>query len=281
MMRKILYGSIPFVVVFSMWAQEGAHSSDPRNAPPRAGYLKFCTSSGNPCLEMPVEQFKRGEENFVQHCAFCHGRNATGGSNGPNLTRSAVMRHDTNGEEIGKVIRLGRPDKGMPPIPLNEGQIADVAAYLHARLAQADKISARRPGADFESKNLLTGSVEKGKAYFNGAGECASCHSASGDLRGIASKYPAAALEARFLYPSGKRPTAVVTDAEGKRFTGEVLENDDFDVAIRTADGWYHSWPVHSVKIEVHDPLARHVELLPKFTTGDMRDLLAYLETLK
>jgi cytochrome c oxidase cbb3-type subunit 3 len=230
---------------------------------------------------MPEEQFKRGQENFVQHCAFCHGRNATGGSNGPNLTRSAVMRHDINGEEIGKVIRLGRPDKGMPPIPLNETQISDVAAYLHARLAIADKISARRPGADFESKNLLTGSAEKGKAYFNGAGECASCHSPSGDLRGIAGKYSAAALEARFLYPSGKRPTATVTDASGKRFSGEVLAADDFDVAIRTADGWYHSWPARSVTVDIHDPLAKHAELLPKFTTQNMRDLLAYLETLK
>jgi cytochrome c oxidase cbb3-type subunit 3 len=241
--------------------------------------LKFCTSSGNPCLEISAESYKRGQEAFGQYCGFCHGRNATGGSNGPNLTRSAVMRHDIEGDEIGKVIRLGRPDKGMPPIPLNDGQIADVAGYLHARLAEADKISARRPGASFELP--LTGSAEKGKAYFNGPGECASCHSPSGDLKGVASKYPATALEARFLYPSGKRPTATVTDASGKRFTGEVLETNDFDVAITTAEGWYHSWPTRSVTVEVHDPLAKHLELLPKFTTEDMRDMLAYLETLK
>jgi cytochrome c oxidase cbb3-type subunit 3 len=254
-------------------------SDDPRKAPPRNGYLKFCTSSGNPCLEIPAEQFKRGQKLFEQYCGFCHGRNATGGSNGPNLTRSAVMRHDINGDEIGKVIRLGRPDKGMPSIPLNEEQVADVAGYLHGRLAEADKISARRPGADFELP--LTGDTEKGAAYFNGAGECASCHSPSGDLKGIASKYSAAALEARFLYPSGKPPTATVTDASGKRYSGEVLETNDFDIAIRTADGWYHSWPARSVTVELHDTLAKHVELLHKFTTRDMRDMLAYLETLK
>ena len=281
-MFKILYAALPFVAALSVCAQEGAHrSDDPRSAPARTGYLKFCTSSGNPCLELSADRFKRGQELYVQHCGFCHGRNATGGSRGPNLTRSAVARHDIDGEEIGKVVRLGRPDKGMPPIPLDEGQIADVAGYLHAKLAEADKISARRPGADFESKHLLTGSAEKGKAYFNGAGECASCHSSSGDLKGVAGKYPATTLEARFLYPSGKPPTATVTDASGKRFTGEVLEANDFDIAIKTADGWYHSWPARSVKVEVRDPLARHVELLYKFTTHDMRDMLAYLETLK
>jgi cytochrome c oxidase cbb3-type subunit 3 len=279
-MYKILYAALPFMAVLSVWAQEGAHrEGDPRGAPPRPGNLKFCTSSGNPCLEIPAEKFKRGEDQFIQSCGFCHGRNGTGGSGGPNLTRSAIMRHDIDGEEIGKVIRLGRPDKGMPPIPLNDGQISDVAGYLHGRLAEADKISARRPGANFEL--LLTGDAEKGRAYFNGPGECASCHSPSGDLKGIAGKYSATALEARFLYPSGKKSTATVTDASGKRFTGEVIEANDFDIAIRTAEGWYRSWPASSVTVEVRDPLARHVELLQKFSTHTMRDVLAYLETLK
>ena len=67
----------------------------------------------------------------------------------------------------------------------------------------------------------------------------------------------------------------------GKQFSGELLQNDAFDIAIRTMDGWYRSWPVSAVRIEVRDPLAKHVELLHKFTTADMHNLFAYLETLK
>jgi len=35
-----------------------------------------------------------------------------------------------NGNLIGEIIRSGRPDKGMPALPLTSAQIADIAAYL-------------------------------------------------------------------------------------------------------------------------------------------------------
>jgi cytochrome c oxidase cbb3-type subunit 3 len=232
-------------------------------------------------VEVPAAAYKRGQEQFVQSCAFCHGQNGAGGARGPNLNRSEVIRHDTNGDQIGRVIREGRPDKGMPAVSLTESQIMDVAAFLRGRVAESDNISARPPGRDYEVSKLLTGNVELGKAYFNGAGECASCHSPTGDLKGVATKYASTFLQARFLYPARKRPAATVTEASGKQFSGEVLQNDGFDIAIKTMDGWYHSWPVSAVKIEVRDPLAKHVELLHKFTTADMHNLFAYLETLK
>jgi cytochrome c oxidase cbb3-type subunit 3 len=55
----------------------------------------------------------------------------------------------------------------------------------------------------------------------------------------------------------------------------------NFDVALRDSSGWYRSWPVDSVKIAVKDPLARHRELLSKYTDADMHNMLAYLETLQ
>src|SRR6266481_9904098 len=83
-----------------------------------------------------VAAAQRGRKEFVQSCGFCHGADATG-ARGSDLMRSPLVMHDVKGNLIGEVIRQGRPDKGMPAMPLSESQILDVAAFLHARLAEA------------------------------------------------------------------------------------------------------------------------------------------------
>src|SRR5688572_3292748 len=207
--------------------------------------------------QFSAEVVQRGRSQFAQSCAFCHGPNATGGTHGPSLIRSAVVRHDENGNLIGPVIREGRPDRGMPPIQLSPTQVADIVTFLKSRIAAADIRSANRPLQGSADK-LLTGNADAGKAFFNGAGGCSGCHSPTGDLAGIAKKYSIVDLQARFLYPPRRRPTATVTDAVGKHYTGEVQSLTMYDVAIQDADGWYHSWPVSAVKLEVKDRLAAH-----------------------
>src|ERR671927_169595 len=81
------------------------------------------------------EAVERGRAQFAQSCAFCHGPNANGGTHGPSLIRSGVVRHDENGELIGNVVREGRPAQGMPAIPLSAGQLADVVTFLKSRIA--------------------------------------------------------------------------------------------------------------------------------------------------
>jgi cytochrome c oxidase cbb3-type subunit 3 len=230
---------------------------------------------------MAAETAQRGRKDFLQYCSFCHGTDANGGAEGPNLVRSGIVRHDKNGDLIGQVIRDGRPDKGMPALPLTTSQIADVVAFLHARLAESDRTSPRGPSSDYALKLLLTGNAEAGKAYFNGAGGCSGCHSPTGDLAGIARKYAPADLQTRFLYPKGPHRTAMVTLRSGARVKGELLDKDAFNVSIRDENGWYRSWPLRDVQVEIHDPLAAHRELVRKYTDADVHDLFAYLETLK
>ncbi len=78
----------------------------------------------------------RGEAQFKQSCGFCHAPDATG-ARGPDLVRSKIVAHDVNGNLIGEVIRKGRPDQGMPPLPLDTGQITAIAAFLHHRAHEA------------------------------------------------------------------------------------------------------------------------------------------------
>src|SRR3954468_1070403 len=80
--------------------------------------------SAPPAQSYPPELVQQGRTLFRQYCSFCHGRNATGGESGPDLTRSKLLAADKNGDQIGPVVRNGRPDKGMPRFDLSDDQIA-------------------------------------------------------------------------------------------------------------------------------------------------------------
>lgn len=272
--------AIPYVSLVSA-ATSPAQRPDPEaSAEVTSANLKFCPGSGLPCSEVSPEALERGRKEFVKSCGFCHGPAATGGE-GPNLIRSTLVRHDKNGDLIGPVIRNGRPEKGMPALSLPDPTIAEIITFLKVRIAASDKTSAERMGHDYSAAKLLTGNAEAGKAFFYGAGGCGKCHSPDKDLAGIADRYSAIDLEARFLYPAGERATATVIDASGKEWRGQVLEMDDSDVAIKDSSGWYHSWSRSAIKLEISDPLAAHRELLSKYTSTDVHNVLAYLESLK
>jgi cytochrome c oxidase cbb3-type subunit 3 len=233
---------------------------------------------GTVILSLAAQDAEQGRKEFEKACGFCHGPDATG-SRAPDLIRSTVVNRDQNGELIGPVIRGGRPDKGMPPLPMSDTQIAQITAFLHARVKQA--VASNRVPSDYPEERLLTGNAAAGKAYFNGAGGCSGCHSPSTDLAGVGKKYSPLNLQSRFLYPSGRKSTATVSTSQGKKVTGALLTMDEFIVAVRDSSGWYHSWPRDSVQVEVKDPLEAHSKLLSKYTDKDMHDLFAYLETLK
>jgi cytochrome c oxidase cbb3-type subunit 3 len=236
---------------------------------------------GGMALALQNDAAKRGQQQYTKSCAFCHGANGDGGAEGPSLIRSALLRHDNNGELIGPVVREGRPEKGMPAVPLTTAQIADTVAFLHAELKRLDRTSPGKPSRDhFTLDLLLTGNAESGKQYFNGAGGCAGCHSPTGDLAGISKKFAPADLQTRFLYPIGQPTSVTVTVASGAKVDGTLLQMDAFNVSIKDRDGWTHTWSLGGVKVDVKDPLAAHRALLKTITNADIHNLFAYLVTL-
>lgn len=220
----------------------------------------------------------REQKEFVESCGFCHGEDATG-SRAPDLVRSPLVNRDQKGDLIGPVIRNGRPDQGMPAFALSDAVIQDIVAFLHQRVEESLRSS--HVGNDYPIERLLTGNAEAGRAYFNGTGKCASCHSPTGDLAGIAKKYPPLALEEHILAPPGGFVTLTVTTPSGDKISGKLAHLDDFSVALRDSTGWYHSWPRDKVKVTAHDPMQFHREMLAKYTDADIHNLFAYLETLK
>jgi len=148
---------------------------------------------------------------------------------------------------------------------------------------------------EYKILNIVTGDPKAGEAYFTA--HCAHCHSATGDLAHIAGKFEPVDLQARFLYPREPRnrtapaaansravKTATVTLASGQSVSGRVAYLDDFSISLVDNSGVHHSWLFEEekgIKVDVHDPLQEHADLLTRYSNTDMHNILAYLETLK
>ena len=225
-------------------------------------------------------QVQAGRALFLQNCAFCHGRDAMGGESGPDLTQSDLVLTDHDGDKIAQVVREGRQGANkMPAFNFSSQELAGLVAFIHARVQAAAEHPGGRRGVAVA--DLQTGNVEAGKAYFNGAGGCARCHSPTGDLAGIARRYQGLQLEMQMLYPRGATSTVTVTTASGKTWSGTLAYLDEFTVALRDADGEYRSWPAGRVRYKVNAPVEAHAEQFPRYSDADVHNLMAYLQTLK
>ncbi|HZT72461.1 MAG TPA: acido-empty-quinoprotein group A [Terriglobales bacterium] len=222
---------------------------------------------------------EQGRAQFQQTCAFCHAPDATGGR-GPDLIRSPLVHDDATGAAIAAVIRNGRPERGMPAFALSDRQIAAIVAFLRERIAESLH-SSSGPGSGYAAALLLTGDAAAGRAFFEGAGGCTGCHSATGDLAGITGRLTPVQLQQQMLYPEHHPPaSATVRLPSGATVSGELARQSEFDLALRDSAGWYHSFRRDQVQATVHDPLAAHQELLAKLAPKTMHDLYAYLATL-
>jgi cytochrome c oxidase cbb3-type subunit III len=228
----------------------------------------------------PAELVRAGRDLFRQDCSFCHGRDAGGGESGPDLTRSKLVTEDVDGDKIGAVVRNGRPDKGMPRFDRSDQQIASLVAFIHTQQNRAltQKVGGRK-GVD--ASDLQTGNPEAGKRYFEGAGGCSTCHSPTGDLAGIASRYQGLQLEEQMLYPEHVKSKVTVKPASGQAITGTLVYLDEFTVGLIDSTGWYRSWRTRDVQYKVDAPVNAHVELFSKYTDADIHNLMAYLQTLR
>ena len=226
-------------------------------------------------------QLDAGAQLFQQNCAFCHGRDASGGESGPDLTRSKLVHSDKGGDQIGVVVRVGRQegDKKMPAFLFSDLEVHSLANFIHAAELSAAAKGGTRKGVD--PSDLQTGDVAAGKRYFNGTGTCSSCHSPTGDLAGVATRHQGLDLEERMLYPRNVKRAVNVTLASGERISGTLAYKDEFVIAMRDGNGTYHSWPVTSVTFKIDSFVEAHAALLPKYTDKDIHNLMAYIQTLR
>jgi cytochrome c oxidase cbb3-type subunit 3 len=239
----------------------------------------------------------RGRSLFGTECADCHGPAGHGTAKGTNLIRSNVVLKDRYGSQLGPFLQKGHPmESKMKSADLTSEQVTDLSHFLKQRIEDALK---RSP----TGINKVTGNVAAGKAFFNGAGKCASCHplteGAPLTLFNISAKYPDSVnLQQAMLFPGpgragrggGRAPaassaatvTVTVTPPGEPAVTGNIVLLDDFDVQVRDSEGKVHQWTrTPALKVVKHDPLAAHHELLDRLTNDNVHDLVVYLETVK
>lgn len=231
----------------------------------------------------------RGQGLYSVNCASCHGSEARGGETGPNLLRSPVILDDQAGELLLPVVRMGRADKGMPPRPdLSDGQIRDIATFLRNL-----RTTGRDPGRN-RPATIVVGDADAGRQFF--AQTCARCHSAAGDLKGLASKYTdPRVLQQTWLAgtasggrgaPPGAvlKPTMItVTLPSGQKVEGQQARLDDFIVSLKLADGSIRTFVRNgdAPRLEIRDPLQPHRDLVPTYRDRDIHNVTAYLVSLK
>jgi len=240
----------------------------------------------------------RGKAQYAGICSACHGADARGGQlGGPNLLRSQLVLDDKDGELIIPVVQNGRPGPPpMPPLPVAPDDVKAIAAWLHSLQAQGTNQGGPPPGPETEL-NILVGDAKAGEAFF--AKQCASCHSTTGDLQGLAARVASPmALQNMWVSggvarprgarragppPASKPVMATVTLATGEKVSGRLARLDDFLVTLVLDDATTRTIPRKGAipKIQVQDPLAKHRELLGVLTNANMHDVTAFLSTLK
>ena len=172
----------------------------------------------------------KGRTVWAAECINCHGTQARGTDNGPNLTRSLVVLRDRYGSELGPFLKRGhKMQSGASATTLTDDQVVNLAHFLRQRVNDSF-----RGSPIFQAQNVLTGDAKAGAEFFNGEGKCATCHTATSlSLTGIGGRYEAIDLQQRFLFPGGGRggrgrggpPPAstvkvTVTPANGEAVTG-------------------------------------------------------------
>jgi mono/diheme cytochrome c family protein len=220
---------------------------------------------------------KRGAPVYAANCGFCHGPLARG-AEGPSLIYSELVLKDEHGSVIAEFLKGGRPEKGMPAFAtLNDEQRKDVAEFLRQ---QVEDVANR---GTYQVTNIVSGDPKKGARYV--AAHCLSCHSLTGDLKGLAAKWRPVDLQRYWIMPprtgNSRAITATVRASNGTR-QGRVQQIDDFHVVLVDDSG--QSVVIardDGVSVELHDPLAPHVAMIGTLADSDMINVTAYLETLE
>lgn len=171
----------------------------------------------------------------------------------------------------------------MPSFDLSPTDVSAIAAFIHDQKTKSEALGGARRVVD--DADLATGDATAGRRYFNGAGGCSACHSATGDLTGVASRYQGLALLQRMLYPSGQpvpaRPKVTLSLPSGQTLVAPLASVDEFTIAVLDSSGTRQTYAKSAVKFQIDDPMSAHFDQLGKYTDDDMHNVFAYLDSLK
>jgi putative heme-binding domain-containing protein len=221
------------------------------------------------------EEIAAGSRVYNSQCQLCHGRNGDQIS-GIDLRRG-IFRATRADEDLARIISTGTA-AGMPPAVLSPADLTGVIAFIRA-------------GFD-GSASIQVGDATRGKALFEGKGECGSCHrvGATGPifappLNDIGMARAPAALERSIRAPDSammpiNRPVRI-TMREGAIINGRRLNEDTATVQVIDDSERLHSIDKRDIRTLEVSTESTMPAYAGRLTEEEIADLVGYLLTLR
>lgn len=218
-----------------------------------------------------------GAQIFASQCTACHGEN---GDLIPGVNfRAGQFKRVISDNDLRMTITNGVPGTAMQPFNFGASELTGIVSYL-------------RNMGSFNARGLLLGNASRGKALFEGAGNCATCHAVNGkgprvapDLGDVGALRTAELIHRTLIDPAGSmlpanRPVHAVT-RDGKVINGRRLNEDTYTVQL--IDEQEHL--VSLTKADLREYNVLKSTAMPsykdKFNAQELADLEAYLLSLR
>jgi len=230
---------------------------------------------------------EEGQSLFRGLCSGCHGGAGRGGK-GPDLTRKKYS-HGSSDAEIINTIKNGVPKTTMKKLgdSLKDDQMAKLLLFIRS-------LQSAPPGNDW--KPYLAGDPKVGRQIFfdpKSKVACAKCHTVDGEggrvgpaLDRIASRRAAEYIMESILQPSKdidpQYESLQVVTKKGLTITGLRVNQTNFSVQLREADGRFHSFD----RSELDEVNVLKISLMPEdiathLSVKELHDVFAYMMSLE
>lgn len=223
-----------------------------------------------------TEAIAVGLQIYTQQCALCHGPQGDL-TDGINL-RTGQFRTVQSDDDIRTVVNEGIADGRMPAFSsLQAGEMNGIIAFIRA-------------GFDPGGEAVKIGDPVRGKALFEGEGQCANCHRVNGvgprtapDLSAIGSVRTPASLQQNLLDPASallpiNRPVRIVTLNE-ETIVGRRLNEDTFTVQLIDSQERLRSLRKSDIATyTISDQPSKQATTL---SSDEVADIVSYLLTLR
>jgi putative heme-binding domain-containing protein len=218
-----------------------------------------------------------GQRAYLGACTNCHGPDGNSVP-GVDLAHGQFRRASTD-DELVEIIRRGIPGTAMPPGNYSAVQAGRIVAYLRWLAASGQTATS-------------TGDPTRGRALFEGKGQCLTCHQVRGsgsqlgpDLTDIGRMRRAAELERALVNPEKEvqpqnRMVKVVT-RDGTAMTGRLLHHDTFTVLLMDASEQLRAFPKADLREVAILKTSSKTSYRGRLTPQEIADVVGYLVSLK
>jgi putative heme-binding domain-containing protein len=225
------------------------------------------------------EEVESGGRLYQGSCTGCHGPEGDGVA-AVNFSKGQ-FRRAVSDDDLVRVIIRGIPGTPMPPSSFSEGQAGTIVAYLRAMGGEEPRGAAASPG-----------NRDRGKAVFDGKGQCLTCHAVSGtgsragpNLTEIGAFRRRIELEHSLLEPDAEiRPENRVVRAvtrDGATITGRLLNQDTFTLQVMDSNERLLSLEKANLReyaVLRKSPMPSYRERL---SVQELADVVSYLVSLR